>query len=93
MNFTMLLLVVAFLIRIRFPKGTPISTTTVVCNYDIDTGMVAKDAHESENNKSCKLCDKRFIETTILDIYICKFNDHPRPQEQQEEEEQEEKRE
>ena len=27
MNFTMLLLVVAFLIRIRFPKGTPISTT------------------------------------------------------------------
>ena len=47
-----------------------ISRSTEVCNEDIDTGMVAKDAQESEDNKSCIICDIIYIETKILDKYI-----------------------
>ena len=47
-----------------------ISRSTEVCKEDIDTGMVVKDAQESEDNKSCIICDKMFIETKILDKYF-----------------------
>ena len=46
-----------------------ISRSTEVCKEDIDTGMVVKDAQESEDNKSCIICDKMFIETEIFDKY------------------------
>ena len=31
--------------------------------------MVARDVQESENNKSCIICDRMFIETEIFDKY------------------------
>ena len=37
-----------------------------VCNEDTDMGMVAKDAQESNDNKSCITCDNMFTKTTII---------------------------
>ena len=43
--------------------GVDVSPTTEVWNYYTDTAVVAKDAQESEDNKSYKICDNMFIKT------------------------------
>ena len=48
-----------------------ISRSGAVCHLDTDTGMVAKNAQEYEDNKPCIICDKMFIETKLLDKYFC----------------------
>ena len=43
--------------------GVDVSPSTEVCNEDTDTAVVAKDAQESENNKSYIICENMFTET------------------------------
>ena len=50
--------------------GVDVSPSKEVCSSDTDTGVLAKDAQESEDNKSCIICDKMFIETKIFDKYL-----------------------
>ena len=57
-----------------------ISRSTEVCKEDIDTGMVVKDAQESEDNKSCIICDNMLAKTTIIGQLLLYLNINPRPQ-------------
>ena len=57
----------------KITGGVDISLSKEVCKEDTDTGMVAKDAQECENNKLYIICDNMSAKTTFFDKYICKY--------------------
>ena len=55
-------------------------------------GMVVKDVQESDDNKSCIICDNMLTKSTIIGQLVLYMNIHPRPQQKQKVQEEEKKR-
>ena len=52
--------------------------------FRLGTGVLTKDAQESEDNKSFIICDNIFSQTTIIGQLLLYLNIHPRPQQEHE---------